>query len=59
MRSRSFSANLEENVYRCFTCGSSGGTLELWAAVHGMSVYQAAEDLCGKVGIEVPWIKRW
>ena len=58
-RSRSFSANLDENVYRCFNCGSSGGTLELWAAVHGTSVYDAAIDLCERLGIEVPWVRRW
>lgn len=58
-RSRSFSANLDENVYRCFECGSSGGALELWAAIHDMSVYTAALDLCEKLSIDVPWIRRW
>ena len=33
--SRSFSANLERNVYRCFHCGSSGNQLDLWAAATG------------------------
>ena len=58
-RSRSFSANLAQNQYRCFKCGSSGSQLELWAAVHGQSVYRAAIDLCQRLGIDVPWIHRW
>lgn len=58
-RSRSFSVNLDDNVYRCFKCGSSGGTLELWAAVHGTSVYAAAIDLCDRLSVEVPWVRKW
>lgn len=57
--SRSFSAKLDENVYQCFKCGSSGGTLELWAAVHNISVYAAAIDLCEKLGIDIPWVHKW
>ena len=59
IRSRSFSVNLDENVYRCFKCGSSGGTLELWAAVRGTTVYAAALELCERLGIDVPWVHRW
>ena len=58
-RSRSFSANLAKNQYRCFKCGSTGSQLELWAAVQKQSVYAAAIDLCNRLGIEVPWIHRW
>ena len=57
-RSRSFSVNLQQNVYQCFVCGSAGGTLELWAAVQGVTVYAAALDLCEKLQIDVPWIRR-
>jgi DNA primase len=57
--SRSFSANLDENVYRCFQCGSSGGTLELGAAVHGLRIDEAAENLCERFGIDVPRIHKW
>src|SRR5947208_1214620 len=35
-RSRSFSAHLKRNVYECFTCGSSGNQLDLYAAVTGL-----------------------
>lgn len=58
-QSKSFPANLSTNRYRCFKCGSAGGQLELWAAMQGISVYQAALDLCDRLGVETPWIQRW
>lgn len=54
-RSRSFSANVRLGRYHCFVCGSHGNTLELWAAVHGISVYEATIELCQLLGREVPW----
>ena len=57
--SRSFAVHLERGCYRCFRCGSQGTVLDLWAGVHGLSLYAAAEDLCTTMGIEVPWITRW
>lgn len=58
-RSRSFSANLRRNVYRCFTCGSSGNQLDLYAAVTGLRLFDAAVDLCERLQREVPWVRRW
>lgn len=58
-RSRTFSVNLRTHRYRCFKCGSGGGQLELWAAVQRIPVYEAAVDLCKRLGIEPPWIHRW
>ena len=58
-RSRSFSAHLGQGVCRCFKCGFVGNQIHLWAASKGMTVYEAAVDLCRQAGIEVPWIKRW
>ena len=40
-KSRSFSANLDKHAYRCFSCGSSGNQLDLWAAVTNLDLYQA------------------
>lgn len=57
--SRSFAVHLDRGCYRCFVCGSQGNTLDLWAAVHGLSLYAAAENLCATMGIEIPWITRW
>src|SRR4029077_13468186 len=58
-RSRSFSANLAKNQFRCFKCGSAASELVLWAAVHKQSVYTAAIELCNRLGLDVPWIHRW
>jgi len=56
--SRSFSANLKRNAYRCFHCASSGNQLDLWAAATGQPLYQAAIELCAKLNRPVPWLPR-
>jgi DNA primase len=56
-KSRSFSANLSKNVYRCFRCGSAGNHLDLYAVATHQNLYAAAIDLCGRIGCDVPWIK--
>lgn len=53
-RSRSFAANIEKNVFRCFHCGARGNVLDLWAGVHGIEIYRAAVELCERLGIELP-----
>ena len=58
-RSRSFSANLQRQVYRCFRCGSSGNQLDLYAAVTGLSLFEAALALCERLHHDVPWVERW
>ena len=58
-RSRSFSVNVHLGRYHCFVCGSRGHALELWSAVHGVSVYSAAIELCRLLGVEIPWVTRW
>jgi len=52
-RSRIFSVNLSMNAYQCFSCGSRGNQLDLWAAVHDLTIYQAAVDLAQRLGIDV------
>jgi DNA primase len=54
--SRSFSVNLEKHVYHCFAacCGSKGNQLDLFAAVTGQRPYDAALDLCQRLGIDIP-----
>jgi DNA primase len=54
-----FSAHLTRNQFRCFTCGAKGSQLELWAITSDQSLYDATIDLCRRLGIEVPWIRRW
>ncbi|MGH7928686.1 MAG: CHC2 zinc finger domain-containing protein [Candidatus Binatia bacterium] len=58
-RSRSFSVNLDTARYFCHKCKSHGNQLELWAAVHDLTIYEAAIDLCRAIGKNVPWIERW
>ena len=53
---RSFSANLRLHIYRCFKCGSSGNHLDLYAAVTGRSLFEAAIDLCERLDREIPWM---
>lgn len=56
--SRSFSAHLRKNVYRCFHCGSSGNQLDLWAAATRQPLYQAAIALCEKLHRPLPRLPR-
>jgi DNA primase len=53
-RGRTFSVNLEENVFHCFDkrCGQKGDVIDLWASVHGWSLRQAALDLVQTFGLE-------
>jgi CHC2 zinc finger len=53
-RGRTFSVNLDENVFHCFDrqCGQRGDAIDLWAAVHGWSLRQAALDLVQTFGLE-------
>jgi transposase len=53
-RGRTFSVNLATNVFQCFDkhCGQKGDVIDLWAAVHGMTLRQAALDLVQTFGLE-------
>jgi transposase InsO family protein len=53
--SRSFSANIEKNVFHCFSpgCGAGGNVLDLWAAVHKLPLSEAASDLIEKFHLDV------
>ena len=46
-RGRTFSVNLDKNVFHCFdaSCGKKGDVIDLWASVNGMSLRQAVVDL--------------
>jgi DNA primase len=49
-----FSVNLQRHIYQCFVCGSAGNQLDLWAAVHQLSLAAAAVDLCRLTHTPVP-----
>ncbi len=53
-RGRTFSVNLNDNVFRCFDalCGKQGDVIDLWAALHNVSVRAAAIDLVNTFGLE-------
>jgi hypothetical protein len=58
-RSRTFSANVRRNAYRCFKCASSGNQLDLWAAFSKTDLHPATVDLCQRLHLAIPWIRQW
>jgi len=51
---RCFSVNTNAHTFHCFKCGRCGNALELWAAAHRLSIYDAAVDLCQRLNMAVP-----
>jgi DNA primase len=53
-RGRTFSVNLDDNVFCCFEarCGKQGDVIDLWAALHHLSLQAAALDLVNTFGLE-------
>ena len=53
-RGRTFSVNLEANVYQCFDarCASQGDVIDLWAALHQLDLRTAALDLVNVFALE-------
>jgi len=55
-QNRVFSVHLGCHRYRCFRCHSAGTQLDLWAAVHDLSICAAAGDLCRRLEIPIPYL---
>jgi transposase len=53
-RGRTFSVNLEANVFQCFAkeCGQKGDVIDLWSALHGLSLREAALELVRTFGVQ-------
>jgi putative transposase len=51
---RCFSVNTNAHTFHCFKCGRSGNALDLWAAAHRLSIYDAAIDLCQRLNVPLP-----
>jgi hypothetical protein len=53
-RGRSFSVNLDAKVFQCFDQqdGHKDDVLDLWAALHGLSLREAAVDLVRTFGLQ-------
>jgi DNA primase len=54
--SRSFSAQLDRNVWHCFRCGASGNALDLWAQATRQELYPAVLELYRRLDRAVPWL---
>lgn len=52
--SRCFSCNTHQNLFHCFKCGAKGDALDLWAKATGKTPYDAAWDVCERLGLAVP-----
>jgi len=52
--SRCFSANLDRNLFHCFKCNRGGNALDLWATAKRLTPYDAAIDLCDRLGQPLP-----
>ena len=52
--SRCFSVHLDHHTFHCFKCGRSGNALDLWAQATQQTPYDAALDLCQRLGIPLP-----
>lgn len=48
---RCFSVNVRRSLFQCFRCQRSGNSLDLWAELTGLAIYDATLDLCGKLDI--------
>jgi hypothetical protein len=51
-RGRTFSVNLDENVFSCHKCKAKGDVIDLWAAIHRQALRPAALDLVRTFGLE-------
>jgi transposase len=53
-RGRTFSVNLDKNVFQCFqpNCARKGDVIDLWAAVKGVTLRQAAVNLVQTFNLE-------
>jgi transposase len=54
-RSRTFSVNLDRDVFQCFdaACGASGNVLDFWTAFHRLPLYEAALHLAQTFGLRL------
>jgi DNA primase len=56
--SRSFAAQLRQQVWHCFGCGAGGNALDLWMAVTRQPLHAAVIDLYTRLGREAPRLRQ-
>ena len=57
-KSRVFSVSLAKNTFQCFKCKAAGNHLDLWILATRQTLYEAALDLCNRLGRPIPWLNR-
>ena len=55
--SRCFAVHTENNIYCCHRCGSQGNALDLWTALCGKPMLEAAWELVENQGLNPPLLK--
>jgi DNA primase len=53
---RAFVVNVATNKFYCHVCRHSGNQLDLWSQAQGLTIFDAAQDLCHRLNIPVPEI---
>jgi DNA primase len=48
------SISFEKNEFQCFGCGKKGNQLDLFMAATRLPLFDAAIELCTRLGIESP-----
>lgn len=48
--------NLESGLWYCHRCHEGGNHLQLYALVRKLPIFDAAVQLCQRLGKEVPWV---
>lgn len=56
---RVFVVNVNTDRYYCQSCHCYGNQLELWSETQGLPFFQAVENLCHRLHIDPPRIRRW
>jgi len=55
-KSRTFSVNVDRDIFRCFKCSRAGNQLDLYAALTDLPLYDAATELCEQLGLDIPYL---
>lgn len=51
-QSRSLSVHLDRCVFQCFGCRKKGNQLDLYAAATGLAIFDAAQALATRLGVD-------
>ncbi|MCI0464548.1 MAG: CHC2 zinc finger domain-containing protein [Gemmataceae bacterium] len=57
-KSTPFAVHYGRQRWYCHICKDGGDVVDLWAKAHGLDLYAAAVDLCGALGVPVPYLPK-